>query len=188
MVKRCREGGGKWQAGGVEMIYSCILMDPPWPERGGGKIKRGADKHYPLLKCREMPRVIYQSGMWWPAEDAHLWMWSTNTYLPDALWLIEALGFRYLTNAVWTKPRIGLGQYLRGQHELLLLATKGRGVAVRTEAKNLPSLIIQTEKKLAHSQKPEAAYSLIEQRTTGPRLEMFARASREGWDSWGNQL
>ena len=169
-------------------MYQCILIDPPWLERGGGKIKRGADRHYALLKTRDMPKVIYQSGMWKPAENCHLWVWSTNNFLPDSLWLIEALGFRYITNAVWTKPRIGLGQYLRGQHELLLLAVKGSGVAVRTDRRNLPSVITQTEKKLAHSQKPEAAYKLVEERSLGPRLEMFARASREGWDSWGDEV
>ncbi len=173
---------------GSNLMYQCILIDPPWLERGGGKIKRGADRHYALLKTRDMPQVIYQSGMWKPAENCHLWLWSTNNFLPDSLWLIEALGFRYITNAVWTKPRIGLGQYLRGQHELLLFAVRGSGVAVRSDRKNLPSVITQTEKKLAHSQKPEAAYRLIEQRSLGPRLEMFARASREGWDSWGDEV
>ena len=43
-------------------MYQCILIDPPWLERGGGKIKRGADRHYALLKTRDMPQVIYQSG------------------------------------------------------------------------------------------------------------------------------
>ena len=29
--------------------YKTIYMDPPWMESGGGKIKRGADRHYPLI-------------------------------------------------------------------------------------------------------------------------------------------
>ena len=32
------------------MKYKTILADPPWYQRGGGKIKRGADRHYPILK------------------------------------------------------------------------------------------------------------------------------------------
>lgn len=166
--------------------FSCILIDPPWMERGGGKIKRGADRHYPLVKTKEMPQIIYQSGVWRPAENAHLWMWSTNNFLPDALWLMEALGFRYLTNAVWVKTRIGLGQYLRGQHELLLFGVRGRGVLARTERKNL-STLLQAPSGV-HSQKPEESYTLIESRSVGPRLEMFARSSREGWTSWGNEI
>ncbi len=169
--------------------YRCILMDPPWNERGGGQIKRGADRHYPLLKTKDMPQVIYQSGVWKPAENCHLWVWATNNFLPDALWLIDALGFRYLTNAVWVKHRIGLGQYLRGRHELLLLAVRGSGPAARTERKDL-STLIATRSPLdrVHSAKPDESYTLIEGRSLGPRLEMFARNNRVGWDSWGNEL
>jgi len=167
-------------------MYSCILMDPPWNERGGGKIKRGADRHYPLVKTKDMPRLIYQSGVWKPAENCHLWMWATNSFLADALWLMDALGFRYVTNACWVKNKYGLGQYLRGQHELLLFGVKGSGVAVRTEKKNLPSVFHAD--RLRHSQKPEESYQLIESRSVGPRLEMFARIARPGWDHWGNEI
>ena len=31
-------------------------MDPPWYETGGGKIKRGADRHYDLVKTPDLPR------------------------------------------------------------------------------------------------------------------------------------
>ena len=39
-----------------------------------------------------------------------------------------------------------------------------------------------------HSVKPEEAYSRIERVSPGPRLEMFARAERPGWDVWGNEV
>ena len=168
------------------MEYKCILMDPPWMERGGGKIKRGADRHYPLLHAKEMPRVIYQSGFWSPAADCHLWMWTTNNYLPDAMWLIKALGFRYITNAVWVKERAGLGQYLRGQHELLLFAVRGSGPKARTDRKDLRSVIHAP--RTEHSKKPEQSYQLIESRSMAPRLEMFAREERTGWDNFGNSI
>jgi len=154
-------------------------------ERGGGKIKRGADRHYPLLHTKEMPRVIYQSGVWTPAENCHLWMWATNNFLPDALWLTKALGFRYITNAVWVKPRAGLGQYLRGQHELLLFAVRGSGPKARTARRDLRSVLHAPLRE--HSRKPEQAYELIEARSTGPRLEMFARHDRDGWNTWGTK-
>jgi hypothetical protein len=34
--------------------YRTIYIDPPWPERGGGKIKRGADRHYSLNRWPAM--------------------------------------------------------------------------------------------------------------------------------------
>lgn len=167
--------------------FPCILMDPPWMERGGGKIKRGADRHYPLIRTPDLPRVIWESGAFRPAEDAHLWMWATSNHLKDALWLIEALGFSYKTHAVWVKTgNIGLGQYLRMQHELLLFAVKGKGYAARTGARNLTSVIEAPRGR--HSAKPEEAYALIEARSHGPRMELFARKQRAGWSAWGNDV
>jgi N6-adenosine-specific RNA methylase IME4 len=167
------------------MSYATKLIDPPWPERGGGKIKRGADRHYSLLNVRDMPSVIIGSGVWRPAPNAHLYMWVSNNYLPDGLWLGGALGFRYVTNVVWPKPRAGLGQYFRGKHELLLFFVRGSGVAVRTETKSLTSVLETGMRERVHSRKPPEAYELIEQRSKGPYLEMFARQAREGWDRWG---
>jgi len=37
----------------------------------------------------------------------------------------------------------------------------------------------------AHSAKPDAALDLIEWTSPAPRVELFARAPRLGWDSWG---
>ena len=169
------------------MIYGTILMDPPWYETGGGKIKRGADRHYPLVKTPDLPRVIIQSPEWNPADDCHLYMWATNSFLADAIWLMGTLGFKYKTNVVWTKEgRKGLGQYFRGQHELLLFGVRGRGYNVKTDDKTIGSWGHAPRGK--HSQKPSEFYDLIEARSQGPYLELFARSDRDGWISWGNEV
>jgi N6-adenosine-specific RNA methylase IME4 len=118
-------------------MHRTILMDPPWYETGGGKIKRGADRHYPLIKTPDMPAVILGSGVWAPDDDCHLYMWATANHLPDALWLIGALGFKYKTNVVWTKEgRPGLGQYFRIQHEHLLIEARSHGPYLEMFARN----------------------------------------------------
>lgn len=138
--------------------FRTILMDPPWPERGGGQVKRGADRHYDLLDqpgARTVPailRVVRACPLWRPFPDAsHLWMWCTDNYLPAGLWLIEQLGFDYKRTFVWAKSSLhpavdgdgaaaeeppedgdlrgGIGQYGRGAHELLLFATCGAGMS-----------------------------------------------------------
>lgn len=188
------------------MTWATAQMDPPWMEQGAGKIKRGADRHYPLLKTKDMPGVILGSGLWTPDENAHLYMWVTNNFLPDGLWLMKELGFVYKTNVVWTKKRTGIGRYFRGMHELLLFGTKGRGWAVRTDRNDIPSAKATEEfeedyfpdgssvsadhetagGKRKHSAKPKVFYDLIESRSKGPYVEFFARSLRPGWTSWGN--
>lgn len=168
--------------------YRTILIDPPWNERGGGKIKRGADKHYSLLKTHQIPDVIKSSNLWEVEDNAHLWLWSTNNHLPDALWLIKELGFIYKTNLVWVKNRIGLGQYLRGQHELLLFATRGKGQdgSVWQQRRDIPSVLL--EARTEHSRKPNGSYQIIEKISKGPYLELFARQQRKNWTVWGNEV
>jgi len=158
-------------------------MDPPWLERGGGKCKRGADRHYSLMRTPEIVKVIFRSGVFTPNKDAHLWLWVTNNFLPHGFCIMEQLGFRYVTNAVWVKDRAGLGQYLRGQHELLLFGVRGK---LRGQSKRQTTVI--KAPRHAHSQKPDEAYNLIEAVSPGPRLEMFARQQRPGWDVWGSEV
>ena len=168
--------------------FRTILMDPPWNETGGGKIKRGADKHYPLIKKKNMLSTIVEgiNEKGSISEDAHCYMWVTNNFLKDGLELMEQLGFRYITNITWVKDRFGLGQYFRGQHELMLFGVKGRFHRNKVPDKYCTSVIHAKRQK--HSQKPVEAYEKIEQISAGPYLELFARSTRNGWRSWGNDV
>lgn len=195
--------------------WDCITLDPPWNERGGGKSKRGADKHYDLLKTKDMPGVILNSGVFRPANNCHVYMWVTKNHLKDGLWLMGELGVTYKTTITWVKTRKdtrgnrmllqqdspvhaamgrgianGIGQYFRGATELILFGTVGRGFAVRSDARNLPDVVFAPPAR--HSEKPAAARRLIEARTVHPgwetrRLEMFARVATPGWTAWGRE-
>jgi N6-adenosine-specific RNA methylase IME4 len=67
--------------------YHTIYADPPWPERGGGKIKRGADRHYSLMTVKDIMTLPVANL----AEDnCHLYLWTTNNYLPAALDVMKA--------------------------------------------------------------------------------------------------
>lgn len=187
--------------------FGTIIIDPPWPERGAGKVKRGADRHYSLLSTHDIPRVIGSSPAFRPADDSHLWVWTTNNYLPHAVALFPLLGFRYVTNLAWVKMaelelsvvpvptyliglasgmlQIGLGQYFRGAHELLLFGVRGRAM-VPPPANRLPSVVVAPRGR--HSAKPAEFYERVELVSPPPRLEMFARSLRDGWTSWGNEV
>lgn len=177
--------------------FKTILIDPPWDEQGGGKSKRGADRHYPLLKTRDIVPTILGSGMFRPAVNSHLYLWATNNFLKDAMRVIEDLEFRYITCITWAKPKMGLGQYFRGQTEHLLFAVRGEkpGAALAMKQtwmamhgrKNNLTTLVKAEVG-AHSVKPEAAYELIEAASPPARLEMFARRGRQGWSTWGDEV
>lgn len=166
--------------------YATVLADPPWLERGAGKIKRGADRHYPLMSANEIIQLPVDE---WAAPDAHLYLWVTNNFLEDGLLVMRAWAFRYITTITWMKDRQGLGQYFRGMTEHCLFGVRGKlGYQLTDDGHRLQGVTGFFEAPRGeHSVKPDALRLMAEKVSPGPRLEMFARRAAAGWDVWGNQ-
>ena len=164
--------------------YSVILADPPWQyDTGTVDPTRQVENQYPTMPLAEI-KAMDVAGCC--ADNAVLFLWATAPLLPQALQVMEAWGFRYKTNAVWDKGRIGMGYWFRGQHEHLLLGV--RGDPSRPDPGYLARSVL-TEPRSEHSVKPECVYRLIE--TYYPdnaKLELFARQPRVGWHYWGNEI
>jgi N6-adenosine-specific RNA methylase IME4 len=117
------------------------------------------------------------------AEDAHLWLWVTNSTIHAGRQVMDAWGFSYRSILTWIKPRFGLGQYLRSQTEHLLLGVRGHApIGFRGQGSWFYAPVQE------HSHKPEEQYAIIERCSPGPYLELFARRRRSGWDAWGNEI
>jgi N6-adenosine-specific RNA methylase IME4 len=174
----------------MSLKYQTIYADPPWNESGGGKICRGAQRHYPLMKTRDI--CALPVGALADA-NAHLYLWVTNNFLQDGFEVCEAWGFRYITLITWAKDKIGLGQYFRGQTEHCIFAVRGN-IPYRThlnekgkEVRSQGSTLLRADRKI-HSRKPDAMRTAIQLVSPPPYLELFARESAPGWDVWGNQV
>lgn len=167
--------------------YRTILLDPPWMEQGGGKIKRGADRHYPLMKTPDIAKLPISDLA--DEEGAHIYLWVTNNFLKDGLYLLDYWGFDYVTMITWMKDRFDLGQYYRGITEHCLFGvTKKRLPYKIIDGKRQQGVTGFYEAKREHSQKPERMYELIDKVSYSPRIELFARLPKEGYDCWGNDL
>ena len=166
---------------------ACILADPPWTfatwSRRGRD--RSAERHYATMTLddlRALPVVT------WAAPDCALFMWAVRPMLPEALALGAAWGFTYKTVAfTWAKTtrvsgawHMGLGYWTRANPEDCLLFTRGRP---RRLARDVRQLIVEPVRE--HSRKPDGQYERIERLVAGPRLELFARTERPGWQAWG---
>ena len=121
------------------------------------------------------------------ADDCVLFLWAVNCLLEDAFAVLRSWGFEYRNNLAWIKTNgIGPGVWLRQRHELLLVATRGK-VPPPDPEQRVDSVI--EAPRTRHSEKPQTVYERIE--TMYPhrsKIELFARAGRSGWASWGNQL
>lgn len=169
--------------------YSVIYGDPPWQYSNTGfatnqsRLDGGAAAgHYPTMPTEEICALPIAEHT---TDDAVCFLWVTNPLLEDGLRVLGAWGFEYKTNLVWVKDRgTYLGFYVNGYHELLLIGTKG---SLLPDSANRPRSVIESE-RAEHSRKPDSVYTMIGSMYPGlPCLELFARRSREGWTSWGNE-
>ena len=123
------------------------------------------------------------------AEDnAHLYLWATNNYLPQALEVMKVWGFTYKTVITWGKDRFGLGQYFRGQTEHCLFGVKGNLPYKVIDGKRAQGRTLILSPRREHSQKPPEMRSAIETVSHAPYIELFARERVDGWDAWGNEV
>lgn len=172
-------------------LFGCIEIDIPWSsDMGGDRIQRGADRHYDPLKPHEAIEVIIKSPLWRPdrANGCHLWLWVTNLALVarhHAI-VLDALGLTEKSVRTWVKERVrpGMGKYMRGETEHVILATCGPA-RVPAPMKDPPTTVLAAPVG-RHSEKPAANVRDVERISPGPRAELFARGPREGWYSWGN--
>lgn len=167
--------------------YKTIYADPPWKEQGAGQSKRGADAHYDLMSTTEIAelpisRLIHPEG-------CHLYLWTTNNFLPNALYVIEKWGFQYITTITWIKDQIGLGQYYRGLTEHCIFATTEKRLPYKViDGKRQQGVTGFFEPKGPHSVKPDKMREMIERVSYPDRIELFARKQTKYWDTWGDQL
>ena len=158
-------------------VFDVILADPPWQYDAG--MRGDPREHYHTMKLEEIASLKVPA-----AEDSILFLWATNPKLEDALKVMKAWGFTYRTNLCWLKQKQGTGYYVRGQHELLLIGTKGK-IGTPLEENRPPSVI--PFDATDHSRKPEESYSIIEKMYPYHKyLEMFSRLDVElpNWTHW----
>lgn len=163
-------------------LYALIYADPPWEYEHVKTANRGLDNHYPTMTLEAICAMPVADCC---TPDAVLFLWTTSPKLQESFAVIEAWGFTYRTSMVWVKDKIGMGYYARQKHELLLICTRG-SPPTPVESARPPSVIEAPRGR--HSEKPVKFYELIESMYPElPKIELFSRAPRDGWDSFGNQ-
>lgn len=160
--------------------YRTIVLDPPWDGKDSGDVDpfnklAPAYRTMSLEEIRNLPVADLAEE-----NDCHLYLWVTDRMLKHGLELMEHYGFRYLQSLVWKKHRIGTGRYYRHQHELCLFGLRGTRLLARTDA---PSFF--EGERGDHSAKPDIFFELVKSCSPGPRISLFDRAEREGFDTWG---
>jgi len=163
------------------MVYEVIYADPPWRYSFSKSDSRKIENQYPTMTVKEICELKVPS-----AKDSVLYLWTTAPKLIEGLQVMKAWGFTYKSQAIWDKEVIGMGYWFRGQHEILLVGTKGNFSPPPSELRK--SSVFRFKRSL-HSKKPDEIRNLITSWFPDKtKLEMFARTAPDGWNVWGNEV
>lgn len=169
--------------------YKTVVADPPWDYKTPGVLGRGdagSRRRYGAMTHDEIASLRPPA-----ADNAHLYLWTTNGFVEQAHDICRQWGFRPITILTWGKvkrtnpaePSMKMGYYFRGATEHIVFGVRG---SLKTRA-TLPTLFLWPRER-RHSVKPDPFYSMVEEASPGPYLELFAREHRFGWHVWGNEV
>ena len=162
--------------------FATIYADPPWDYRNQ-TLELATANHYSTMTVEQLCQLPVRALA---APDAYLHMWVTSAFLvgpPERIF--AAWDFRYSGSSfVLVKRRLGLGNYWRIGHEILLTAIRGN--PPRFCNHSLRSWL--EVERTGRSSKPERVRTLIERAATGPYLELFGRRRVTNWTVWGDEV
>ncbi len=173
--------------------YRVLVADPCW--RPGDSLpgkSRGASKNYKTLSVAELKAFPLPPL----ADDCVLFLWRLAIMQREAFEVAGAWGFRMPERElVWRKltptgkEHFGMGHVVRGAHETMLIALRGRPKVLHRSQRSLFSAEVpRVDGKVLHSGKPDAAYEIIRGMYEGPRAALFERKHRPGFDCFGDEL
>jgi N6-adenosine-specific RNA methylase IME4 len=163
--------------------FPIVYADPPWHFQhwSAGGQQKAAEMHYPTMTVAELSAQPVADIA---AKDSVLFMWAVPALFPEALEVVNAWGFTFKTFGIWVKPHIACGHWFRGQHEPLIVASRGD----MPPPAELHSSVFEGTTSGRHSEKPAAVRDWIsEAYPHAGKIELFARTAAPGWVAWGNQ-
>lgn len=191
--------------------YGVIYTDPEWQNDAYSSVTgmdRAAANHYPTSTLAELQQRRVADIA---APDSIMLMWALVPMLAEAFCLLDAWGFaafvrdpetgflgldktraRYVSSGAWIKyrpgDRMGMGHWFRVDHEILLVATRGKPPAP-LQGDQYRSVFDVPASRI-HSKKPDLVAEMIEAFWPNlPKIELNRRGPpRPGWDAWGNEV
>nr|DAL02045.1 MAG TPA: N6 adenosine methyltransferase subunit [Caudoviricetes sp.] len=174
--------------------YEIIYTDPPWQQKKGNTRKcrpnQGKELDYKTMSLGDIKELHKQILMNNTAEKHNVFMWTIDKFLPQTEKFMQELGYELHARIIWDKENgIAPAFTVRYSHEYLLwFYKKGKILMPIKEYRGKYTTVLR-ERSTTHSKKPEIAYKMIEDMFPNcSKVELFARNTRKGWDSFGDEI
>ena len=166
--------------------YQTIVIDPPWTVKNGLKnlkfYRTGKPMPYPLMTNDEIINFPIND---FADERCDLFLWTITSKIPLCFDILKKWGFKYMDFFAWDKE---IGVPVNGVYrslEWIIYGYRGK-MGINKKGKFINSMF--REKRGKHSRKPNVFYNIIASNTKEPRIDIFAREPRKGFDVWGNEV
>jgi N6-adenosine-specific RNA methylase IME4 len=166
--------------------FETAVVDPPWPCRWWAPLNSGLKPPpYPTMSEYEIDEFGKTTLRELLADDAHVFLWVPQAFLPTAFRFIENWGLEYRGNTFTWFKRGGPQRPGSPKHnsEHAIHAVCGRPDFINT--RDFPTCFEGVRRE--HSRKPDEFYDRLRRVTRGPRVDMFSREKRDGFAQFGNE-
>ncbi len=182
-----KEAGSPGLVTDLEMVYGkyrTVYIDPPVAvaetraEGNGNSIETRLAKSLEKQCALPLRKLAHNEG-------CHYWIWSPWTLIRKGVIhrMLDAWELRWVAELIWDQGSSGKGRWFHARTEVLILAVSGDLPLRKSDVAPVISA-----KREAGSRKPEKFAKLIEEMSVGPRIELFAKHARKGWDTWKGEV
>ena len=166
------------------MKYKTLVVDPPWNQGKTGKRSvrpnQGTKLNYKTMTLKEIKNFPIDD---YADEQCHMYLWTTNRFLRDAFDVLKEWGFKFHVVLVWRKPTGVCPFSFQFVNEYVLFGYRGKFKINKMGTQTTFDASVRE-----HSRKPDILYEIAEKCSDAPRIDMFSREKRLGWDQFGDEV
>ena len=178
----------------INRKYDIVYTDPPWCQQKSNTRKcrpnQCKELDYKTMSVEDIKNFhkhFFENNV---AEKHNVLMWTIDKFLPQTENFMKELGYTLHARIIWDKENgIAPAFTVRYSHEYLLwFYKKGKIILPQQNVRGKYTTVLR-ERSTKHSKKPEVAYEMIDNMFPQcSKIELFARNTRDGWDSFGDEV
>lgn len=175
----------QYKSNKINKKYKTIVIDPPWHQTKTGfrsvRPNQNRELPYKTMSLEEINN--FDINKFAKKNDCIIFLWTIDKYLDVAHQILKKWGFKKHCVFVWNKNTGVCPFSVQFRNEFCLMGYRGK---LKLKRIGVPTCFFAKVRE--HSRKPEEFYKIVREITDYPRIDIFSREKRRGFDQWGNEI